>query len=283
MHLISTFTKFSLGFTFVLLLQSCGSQPAATVSSPTSGENQLTFSGSSTLAEIISEVGKRYEATRPGVKIDVQKTSSWRGVTDAKAGVAQIGLVNRPLKGDEKDLAAFTIARDGIAVIINKANPVKSLTNQQIADIYQKKLKNWKEVGGKNAAIVTVSRTEGRASLEQFLDYFKLEKSNLRADVIVGDTHESTQSVINNPNAISYSSLNDAETSAASGKPVKLLPIDGVAATTATVKNGSYPLARPLNLVTKNPPSASVQDFIDFALSAEGQEIVKQQNVVPIK
>jgi phosphate transport system substrate-binding protein len=82
------------------------------------------------------------------IYIDVQTGGSSRGINDARSGLANIGMASRALKENETDLLSFTIALDGISMIINQANPISSLDKQQIIDIYTGKIINWQQVGG---------------------------------------------------------------------------------------------------------------------------------------
>ena len=112
---------------------------------------KLVVTGSSTVAPLIAEIGKRFESLYPKVRVDVQTGGSSRGVADARQGLADIGMVSRVMKDDEKDLHAFAVARDGVGIIVHKDNPVRALTDDQIIAIYTGKITNWKEVGGKEA------------------------------------------------------------------------------------------------------------------------------------
>lgn len=240
------------------------------------------MTGSSTIAPLASEIGKRYEKEHPGVRIDVQSGGSSRGVADARQGVADIGMVSRSLDPDEQDLSSFTIAKDGVSVILNQANPVQKLTDQQIVDIYTDKINNWQQVGGKNAPITVVNKAEGRSTLELFTKHFKLNTPEIRADVVIGDNEQGIKTVAGNSNAIGYVSIGSAEFNVTQGNPIKLLPIAGVTATSANVLNGTFPISRPLNLVTSEAPTELRQDFIEFAQSPQVQDIVKEQYFVPL-
>lgn len=263
-------------------LQSCSKPPSATTNVSEQLQGKLVLTGSSTVAPLVSEIAKRYEAEKPEVRVDVQSGGSSRGIADARQGVADIGMVSRSLKDDEKDLQAFTIAKDGISVILNSANPVKSLTDKQIVDIYTDKLNNWKQVGGKDAPITVVNKAEGRSTLELFAAHFKIEPKNIKADVVIGDNEQGIKTVAGNPNAIGYVSIGSGEYTASQKTPVKLLPVAGVAASIANVANSTFPISRPLNLVTKTTPTGLSKDFIDFARSQQVQDIVKEQYFVPV-
>lgn len=251
-------------------------------SDPADHPSKMVITGASTIAPLAAEIGKRYEALHPGVRVDVQTGGSSRGIADARQGLADIGMVSRALKDDESDLHAFSIARDGISVILHKDNPVRTLTDAQVADIYTGKITNWNEVGGKDSPITIVNKAEGRSTLELFLQYYKLKNADVKAHVIIGDNEQGIKTVAGNPYAIGYVSIGTAECDEGHGVPIKLLAVGGVAATSANVANGKFPLSRPLNLVTRTAPRGLIEDFMDFARSAEVHDIVREQSFVPI-
>ena len=244
-------------------------------------EKKLVITGSSTVAPLVAEIAKRFETLNPGIRIDVQTGGSSRGMNDARSGVADIGMVSRALTKEETDLTSFLLANDGLTVILHKSNPVPSLTREQVIDIYTGRLVNWKDVGGKDQKITVVNKAEGRSTLELFLAFFKINNRDIKAHVVVGDNQQGVKTVAGNPGAIGYVSIGTAEFEAESGSPLKLLPLNGIAATTANVRNGTFPLARPINIVTKNVPQGLVKKFIDFAQSAAVTDLVKEQYFVP--
>lgn len=211
----------------------------------------MVLTGSSTVAPLAAEIGKRFESGHPGVRVDVQTGGSSRGVTDARQGIANIGMVSRALKDDEKDLKAFSIARDGVGITLHKDNPVNNLSDAQVVEIYTGKVNNWKQVGGLDAPITVINKAEGRSTLELFTNYFKLKNSDIKASVVIGDNEQEVKTLSGNPNAIGYVSIGTAEQAIANKEPIKLLPVGGIAATTANVQNGTFPISRPLNLVMK--------------------------------
>src|SRR5262245_3820261 len=110
----------------VITALGCSSAPPGTA-----GSGKLVLTGSSTIAPLAAEIGKRFEAAHPGVRIDVQTGGSSRGIADARQGLADIGMASRALKKDESDLLAFTIALDGVCLIVHQDNPVEKLADQQ--------------------------------------------------------------------------------------------------------------------------------------------------------
>jgi phosphate transport system substrate-binding protein len=261
-------------------LVACTSAANTGAARPASGK--LILTGSSTIAPLASEIGKRFEAAHPGVRVDVQSGGTSRGIGDARQGVADIGMASRVLKEDETDLRSFTIARDGVAMILHSGNPIKELSADQVVAIYTGKVTNWRQVGGEDAPITVVNKAEGRSTLELFSTYFKVENKDIVAHVVIGENEEGIKTVSGNPNAIGYVSIGTAEFSAGQGVPIKLLPMKGIAATTENVRNGTFPLARPLNLVTRTEPEGVAKEFVDFARSSAMFPVVKEQYFVPL-
>ncbi len=243
---------------------------------------QLVVTGASTVAPLIGEIAKRFESLHPGVRIDVQSGGSARGIADTRRGLADLGMVSRQLKSDEQDLFAFTIARDGVCVIVHRDNPVAALSDEQIIAIYSGRIDNWKAVGGADAEITVINKAEGRSTLELFLDHFQLQNRDIQADIVIGDNEQGIKTVAGNMHAIGYVSIGTAQYDADQGVAIKLLPLMGVAASIENVRAGDFPLARPLNLVTKSEPRGLIQQFLAFARSAEAQGIIKEQYFVSL-
>lgn len=247
-------------------------------------QTKLTLTGSSTVAPLALEIGKRYETKHPGLRVDVQTGGSSRGVADATSGLADVGDVSRDLKPEETaaGLVQTTIAKDGICVILHKDNPVKELTNEQVVAIYTGKITDWKAVGGKPGPITVINKEEGRSTLELFTNYFGLQTKDIKASALIGDNEQGIKTVAGNPGAIGYVSIGTAEFDQKNGTAIKLLPMKGVMPSVENVKNGTFPLSRPLNLVTKGQPTGLAKDFIDYAKSADVQDLVRDQYFVSI-
>jgi phosphate transport system substrate-binding protein len=246
-------------------------------------EARLSVTGSSSVAPLMSEIAKRYESLHPGVRIDVQTGGSSRGVADVRSGAAQIGMVSRALNEDDADLRAFAIANDGIALIVHADNPVTSLVTPQVRALYTGEIRDWAQVGGRSAPVTVVNKAEGRSTLELFLDYLDLESAEVRAHVVIGDNEQGIKTVAGNPDAVGYVSIGSAESAVESGAPVKLLPLEGVAANSENVQNGSFPLSRRLNLVTREEPAGLAAELIAYAQSPEVADLVRQLNLVPMQ
>ncbi len=216
---------------------------------------RLTLTGSSTVAPLAAELAKRFEQLHTDVRIDVQSGGSGKGIADARAGVADIGMASRALKEGESDLTAHQIAADGVCLIVHASNSMTEVSDRQVIAIYTDKVNNWSEVGGSDVPISVVHKAEGRATLEVFLKHFAIDNPNVKADVVVGDNEHGVKTVAGAVGAIGYVSIGTAEADAKAGVPIKLLPVGGVAATTENVASGTFPMSRPLNFVTGDSPA----------------------------
>lgn len=243
--------------------------------------NKIVVTGASTIAPLALELGKRFEKMHPGVRIDVQSGGTSRGINDVRTGFSQIGMASRPLNNSENDLHSHVIAYDGVSIILHRDNPIKSLSNDQIRDIYTGKIANWSEVGGRDARITVVNKAEGRSTLELFLQYFSLTNSQIKAHVVIGENQQGIKTVAGNQNSIGYVSVGSAEFEQKNGTPIRLLPMNRIAATTENVGNGTFPLSRSLNLVTKDAPTGQIKQFIDFSRSSSTADLVRDQFFVP--
>jgi len=284
-------TNLAAGTVALALLAVCGlgscskqtssSQAGGSATPSAQLQGKLVLTGSSTLAPLIMKIGERFQQLHPGVEISVKTGGSARGVQDARQGTADIGMASRALTPDESDLVGLPIARDGICLLIHRDNPVRSLTDEQIAGIYTGAITNWKALGGPDAPITVTARSEGRSEVELFLHYFKLKKTDVHASIEAGDNDVGIKAVSADGNAIVYMSVGASERSARNGAPIRLLPITGVVASHQTIRTGDFPLSRPLTLVTEGFPKGLAKTFINYCLSSEVTDLIRQQDFVP--
>jgi len=250
--------------------------------SPPPDRDALVLTGSSTIAPMLAEVAQQYERANPGVRIDVQSGGSSRGIGDVRSGLADIGMVSRALEGTERNLHAYPIARDGVGIILNAQNPIDALTKAQVAAIYRGEIESWQEVGGRDAKIVVVQKAAGRATLEVFLEYFGLDNRDVEADVIAGENEQAVKTVAGSRAAIGYVSIGTAAVDIEHGVPIKLLDVGGVAPILENLRSGVYPIARPLNLVTREPATGLAADFIEFVRSPATTLLIEAQYFVQV-
>jgi len=268
-------------------------------------EDVITATGSTTLQPVIEKAAAKFQETHAGVKIEVKGGGSSLGVKDVGEGKTLLGMVSRDLKKEERekfaDLEPVRIAQDGIALIVHKDNPLTGLSKRQVQDIYGGKIASWKELGGGDAPIALVGKTEGHSTLELFLLFFELEvkpiaEGEVQAMVhrvkgseayatvkakLIGPNADAIQSVTQSPTAIAYVSIGTAQKAVQDGLPIKLLDLDGVAATVEHVATGAYPLRRPLLLVTKGKPTGVLAEFLAFLRGADGRKIIQELDFIP--
>lgn len=273
-RLIATVSMAIVASTLVI---GCGSSDAAT--SGSGNDTTIAISGSTSVGPLVELEAEEFEANNQDVTIEINQTGSSSGIKDALSGTSEIGMSSRELTNEESEgLEEVTIAVDGIGVVVNKNNPVKNLTLEQIKDIFTGKITNWSEVGGEDKEIVVVSREEGsgtRTAFQEILDY-STEETTKNATVN-NSTGAIKATVEENENAIGYMSIGYIDSS------IVAINVDGVEATSDNIKSGDYKIQRPFLLVYKESGlSEEGQEFIDFILSDEGQAIVAEDNLVTV-
>lgn len=268
-----------VGALLVTGLAGCGNDAKATADSAKGGEKQtVATDGSTSMEKVIGGLSEAFQKDNENIAVTYNPTGSGSGIKAVEEGRCDIGLSSRGLKDEEKaqGLKETTVALDGIAMIVNKENPVKDLTVEQIAKIYTGEITNWKEVGGDDAEIVLIGREAGSGTRDGFESITKTEeKCQYRQELT--STGDVIATVSQNPAAIGYASL------AAIKDNVKKLTVGGVEATEANIKDGSYVVQRPFVLVTKEGKdlSEAAQAFFDYALSSDAADIISAAGAVP--
>lgn len=259
------------------LIIGCGSSD--TTMSKKVNDTTIAISGSTSVGPLVELEEEEFEANNQDVTIEINQTGSSSGIKDTISGTTEIGMSSRELTDEEsKNLKEVTIAVDGIGVVVNKNNPVKNLTLEQIKDIFTGKITNWSEVGGEDKEIVVVSREEGSGTRTAFQEILNYSTEDTVKNAIVNNSTGATKVMVEeNDNAIGYMSIGYIDDSIAS------VNVDGVEATADNVKSGEYKIQRPFLLVYKEGAlSEEGQEFIDFILSDKGQAIVAEGNLVTV-
>ena len=274
------------------LLAGCGSSaaPAATTApaadsaatateAPAELSGTVATDGSTSMEKVIGALGEAFMEQNKGVTFTYNPTGSGSGITAVGEGRCDIGLSSRALKDDEKasGLKETALALDGIAVIVNPANPVSDLDVETIAKIYTGEITNWKEVGGNDAEIVLIGREAGSGTRDGF-ESITDTKDSCKYRQELTSTGDVITTVSTNPDAIGYASL------AALKDNVKALTVGGIAPTEDTVKDGSYVIQRPFVLVTKDGTelSTAAQAFFDYATSADAADLIAAAGAVAV-
>jgi phosphate transport system substrate-binding protein len=268
-----------------------GSQTEKTIDSgapvtvkATAGGQVLSITGSTTVLPIAAKAAEKYMDANPSIDVQVNGGGTGAGVQAAGEGTAMIGMASRDLKSEEKtkypDLVAHQIAIDGIAIITNAANPVPSLTLEQIKKIYDGNITNWKDVGGKDAAIIVVGRDSASGTREFFYTDIMKKADFVKTQLEKNSNGAVKQTIEQTPDAIGYVGLGYVD------KTVHAVPLSvngaPVSPSIETVKAGIYPISRPLHLLTKGQPADEAAKFIAFLDSAEGQKIITDEGFITI-
>lgn len=224
---------------------------------------------------------ERFEQLNPQVNVQINQLGSSAGIKDAINGTVEIGMSSHDLKNEEKShgLVEVEIAIDGMAIITSKDNKIDSLKLSQIRDIYIGKIRNWKDVGGKDPEIVVVSREEGSGTRDVFQKIVGYTSEELINNAIIGDGSGNIKTTVaGNNHAIGFISFEYLDDS------VNKVKIDGIEPNAENVKDNKYKLARTFLLVYKEEYlKESGNKLIDFVLSEEGQNIVEENGLIRIK
>lgn len=240
----------------------------------------VTISGSTSVGPLIEKEGEVFKSLNKDISVQVNQLGSSAGIKDAINGTVQMGMSSRDLKEDEKStgLKEVEIAYDGIGIITNKVNTVKSLTLSQVKDIYTGKITNWKEVGGKDSQIVVVSREDGSGTRDAFQDIVGYKSENLIKEAQIGDGSGNIKSTVStNENAIGFISFEYIDDT------INSPSIDNIEPTAKNVIDGTYKISRPFLLVYKEDKATEhSKKFIEFILSEQGQQIVEDSGLIKI-
>ena len=253
-------------------------------------QGQLKIKGSDTVLPLSQKEAEKYMASHKGANISVSGGGSGVGITALIDNNTDIAMSSRSMKMEEKmklndSKRAFKevmIAKDALAVIVNKSNPVSKLTRQQLEDIFTGKITNWKEVGGPDLKIIVYTRESSSGTYEFFKEHVMMKK-NYAADALAKPaTGDIVQSVSQTKGAIGYVGL------AYLSKTVNSIAVsfDGKTFEKPSfkgAKTGTYPVSRPLFYYYLVSKEKEVKPFLDYILSKEGQKIVDEVGYVSIK
>jgi phosphate transport system substrate-binding protein len=254
----------------------------------------ITVKGSDTMVHLVSTWAEVFMKENPGIEVSVTGGGSGTGIAALLNGTTDICAASRKIKEKETALASqktivpkeIVVARDGIAVIVNPANPLTELTIEQIGKIFTGAIQQWDQVGGQAEHIEILSRESSSGTYVFFQKKVLNKKDYSQKAKLMPATSTIVQSVTSNKNAIGYVGLGYA---AAAKDKIKVLAVKAddrsasVTPSEQTVKSGDYEIARPLYLYTNGQATGVVKRFIDFCLSSQGQKIVKETGYVTVQ
>lgn len=241
----------------------------------------ISMVGSTSMEKLANALSEAFMEEYPDVTVTAEFVGSGAGIEAVTNGTADIGNSSRSLKDEEKAAGVVenVVAIDGIAVCVDPANEVADLTKEQLTNIYNGTVTNWKEVGGADEPIIVIGREAGsgtRGAFEELVDLVDGCKYANELD----STGAVIAKVASTPGAIGYASLDALDDS------VKALSLEGVEATAENIKAGNYFLSRPFVMATKGEISEQndlVQAWFDFVLGDEGQQVASEVGLITVK
>lgn len=257
------------------------SSAAAPAETTTDLSGSISMVGSTSMEKLANALSEAFMEEHPDVTVTAEFVGSGAGIEAVTNGTTDIGNSSRSLKDEEKAAGVVenVVAIDGIAVCVDPANEVADLTKEQLTNIYNGTVTNWKEVGGADEPIIVIGREAGsgtRGAFEELVDLVDGCKYANELD----STGAVIAKVASTPGAIGYASLDALDDS------VKALSLEGVEATAENIKAGNYFLSRPFVMATKGEISEQndlVQAWFDFVLGDEGQQVASGVGLITVK
>ena len=260
-------------------------------------DNSIQIKGSDTMVNLAQSWAEKYMEENSGDFVAVTGGGSGTGLSSLISGSCDIAMSSRNIKDKEIALAKqkginpfeIKVALDGLAVVISPANPVDKLTLEQLAGIFTGKISNWKEVGGKEARIVVLSREVNSGTHVYFKEHV-LRSNNASGKeefapsaLMLSSSQAIADEVAANPSAIGYYGMGYISNKQKTIAVARDEKSEYVSPSIENVLSGKYPISRPLYLYTNNQPQGLIKKFVDYTLSREGQEIVVKTDFVPVK
>ena len=241
----------------------------------------LSMVGSTSMEKLANALSEAFMEEYPDVTVTAEFVGSGAGIEAVTNGTADIGNSSRSLKDEEKAAGVVenVVAIDGIAVCVDPANEVADLTKEQLTNIYNGTITNWKEVGGADEPIIVIGREAGSGTRGAFEELVDLQDACKYANEL-DSTGAVIAKVASTPGAIGYASLDALDDS------VKALSLEGVEATAENIKAGNYFLSRPFVMATKGEISEQndlVQAWFDYVMGDEGQQIASEVGLITVK
>lgn len=253
----------------------------------------LVIKGSDTLVNLSQAWAEAYMKKNPDAQISVTGGGTGTGISAFLNGSADIANASREMSGAEIQKAkekgsiptATVCALDGLAVAVNASNPVTKISVPELGRLYTGGISDWNQLGGGSGRVTVLSRETSSGTYVYFRDEV-LGGKNYRPDaLLMPSTKAIATELARNPRAIGYG----GEAYFRNQRGIKIVPVSAKQGGTAvmpsdeSVRNKSYPIARPLYMYTPGKPAGLAAAFIKFTLSPEGQQIVKQVGYTPIK
>lgn len=282
---------FCLILAVVSVMTACGDNDENKGDTGAAGTDSIVITGSSSAAGLVKALGndfkEEYKDKYPDLEFKITDEDSGSAIDAVRSGKADIGLVSRAVTDEEKSLVddVEVFAMDGIAFIANKNCNIENLTVSQAKKIFSGQILNWSDVGGENTRINVYSREESSGTRNEFLNLLGLnsifdttkEKKLTDRATVYNSSEEVKKAVAGDKSGIGYISMTALD------KTVKDIAVDDVKINAQNVGDENYKLVRNFSFVIAKDESEAADDFIDWVLSAKGQQAVEAAGYVPIK
>lgn len=253
-------------------------------SSGITGTDIIYIKGSDTMLGLTSDLAEIYMKENPGVSIRIEGGGTAEGIKSLIKNEIDICTASRNLKPEEAKLLAdyygslgmvFLIAKDGLSIYLNPGNNINNLSLQQLKQIYTGEIKNWKNIGGKDARIIPVTRNPNSGTYFFFKEHILDGEEYTDDKIVKSTTGEIINFVAENENAIGYGGMGYQ------GNVIHS-KIEGVEPNSENIRNDTYPITRYLHFFTTKIPGGKVKSFIDWVLSPAGQSVIRKSGYIPL-
>ncbi|MBM4139294.1 MAG: hypothetical protein FJ244_07475 [Nitrospira sp.] len=242
---------------------------------PAEIKGSLIIAGNGPELPTIETLARAFERANPRVYVDILWDEDVKPVDLVQTGQAHLAVAG----AEDPALRATQIGWDGIGILVHLSNFTKDVTKQQVADVFTGKVRNWSELGGPDTKILPIDRPRNQNVRDAFETHLGITEKLTSQAKIIGPDDQVVKTVVGTLpplSAVAYISLSTSLFAVSSGVAVRLLPVDTVEPEIPTVKDGRYPLRRPLLLLSKKDSSPLAEAFAVFARSALGQTIVSE-------
>ena len=243
-------------------------------------KGKIDIAGGTAHIPVMKDAAKRIMQTHPDVRITVAAGGSGVGVQKVGEGLVEIGNTGRPLSDEEVakyGLKSFAFAIDGVAVALHPKNPVANLTAVQVQEVFSGKVNNWKQVGGRDAAIHLFTRDEASGTREVFWEKLLKKGAIAESANVVASNGAMKSALAGDPDAIGYVSIGHVD------ETIKAPTLDSIAPTQDNARSGKYPIVRNLYMNTKGVPQGLTAAFIHYVMGPEGQQMTAAAGYLPLK
>jgi phosphate transport system substrate-binding protein len=287
--------RFGAALAVLAVLAGCSNSGGPETTSSSGGSStanaKLTIKGSDTMVQLAQAWAQEFMKAHPDISVTVTGGGSNTGIAALMNKGTDIADASRPMKDEEKaaaekkglEIKEFVVAQDALSIIVNPTNSVEELTLAQLKDIYQGKIKNWKEVGGPDANIVLNSRETSSGSYTFFLEHVLKKEAFADNAMYQPATSQIVENVSQDKGGIGYVGLGYVNEKVKAVKVKKDDASPGVHGSPETVLDGTYPLARPLFQYLAGEPQGAAKTWLDWVKGKEGQAIVEKLGFVPVK